>query len=320
MRIPLFFVIPLAICTIAITWWQGAKGKDFLTPPPSAVLAIEQRNLKQEKLQASLDLQNNKDLEPTKAIRVKPGQMPSIDTTLAIEEPKSEEEIIELGDLTRSPGLDAYTQFSEKGASYFIKLATLLETSGELQRTLLAWERVADSASPDAPQRKLTTDAIARLRPQLPAWIVDPTARTTIIIHAGCDTESATIVKPALKEIAALLSEHSSGIIHFKDDVSVGATASPSPLPIALWFSSGTDPSHMSRTITIPSGVTDAAQMSQSLARSLYKIFREEIGSQGSLQAPVPLDPTTTDASSLFQNSVTRRHWHAFSKRLSKIP
>ena len=320
MRVSLFLVIPLAFATVAIVWWQGVKGKDFLTPPPSVLLALQQKSLNQANSPTVTDLENTKDFEPTKAILVKPERMPDLDPAMAIEEPKIDEEVIDVGDLTRSPGLDAYVQFSEKGSAYFIQLATLLETSGEVQRALLAWERVADSSSPDAQQRQSASAAIARLRPQLPPWTVDPIARTPITIHAACDAETAKHLKPILKEIAVFFAESSSGIIRCNDDVTISPPASPRPLPTALWFSCAADKSIISKTITIPPGTSDPAQLRLTLLRSLYKIFREEIGAQSVCQPPVDLEPPPFDPSPLFQASVTRLHWQEFSKRFSPRP
>lgn len=317
MRIHYFITALLSVATIALVWWNGVKHKDFLTPPSAEVIAMARQST-----MASLSApQGIEPDQPAKAILVKPTKLtlPNPELETVVKEEK--EALADLGDLTTVPGLDQYADLSEKGAEYVISLATQLETKGELQRALLAWERVIDVVSADSDQRAMASKALTRLTPQLPPWNIDPSATQTIVFQAGCDRDTAEMLEPLMKEVAAMITSSTSGILQVQEKVHAGPRPSKDgpKLPIALWFG-GLDPkSQQSKTITIGSEYADATLMRQALMSSAYKLIRDEIGSQTAFQAPIEWK-ADQDAAALFSSAVTRLLWQEFGSRLNVIP
>lgn len=316
-RVHYLITIFLSIATVAIVWWNAVKQKDFMTPPNAEEIALA----RQETLDSLAVPGGIAPEQPIKAILVKPTKLslpnPELDTVVVAEK----ETQTEMGDLTTSPGLDQYADLSEKGADHMEALATLFETKGELQRALLAWERMVDVVSADSDQRTIAYKAIARLTPQLPPWNIDPTAAQTIVFHSGCDRDVAALIEPLMQEITALISANTSGILQVQANVNAGPRPSKDgpKLPIALWFSGKDEKSQQSKTITISSESTDPEVLRKALLTSAYKLIRDEIGSQTAFQAPMELKPDH-DVGTLFGTAVTRLSWMEFGTRLNKIP
>jgi hypothetical protein len=313
-RIHYFIAVISCVITVSLVWWNGVKDKDFLTPPSDQRL-VEVRHATAIDLKA-VDV-IAQDL-PAKAILVKPTKLMLPDPALEPPPQKKEDLLAEFGDLSVSPGLDCYADLAEKGSDFFVALATQLEAKGELQRALLAWERVLDGVKPEPAQYELASKAIQRLSPQLPLWNVDPSAVHVIQLKAGCDRETAELLEPILAELCALLSTNSSGIVEIKAKVNSGPRpAKDAPkLPIALWFSGYDQKSTQSKTITISSDQTDPVVLRNLVLTSAYKLIREDVGSLTDFQAPIahkePQDPL-----SLFQSSVSRLLWQKFASRLN---
>jgi len=315
-RIHYLIAVISCVITISLVWWNGVKSKDFLTPPPDQRL-VEVRHA------TAMDLEVPdviaQDL-PAKAILVKPTKLTLPDPSLEHTPQEKEEELVELGDLSVSPGLDCYADLAEKGSDFLVAMATQLENKGELQRALLAWERVLDVVKPEPAQYELASTAIQRLTPQLPMWNVDPSAMHVIQLQAGCDRDTAAVLEPILNEVCALLSGGTSGIVEIKAKVNSGPRpAKDAPkLPIALWFSGLDEKSTQSKTITIPSDQTDPAFLRNLVLTSAYKLIREDVGSHTAFQAPIaykePQDPMP-----LFQSSISRLLWQEFAGRLNTL-
>ena len=92
---------------------------------------------------------------------------------------------LEFGDLESSPGLAEYSEHAQKGAAFLSRLAATLETHGESQRALLAWERVIDSCESTRAEFEEAGDALDRLRPILPNWNIDPEGDLNILLQFG---------------------------------------------------------------------------------------------------------------------------------------
>lgn len=317
MRIHFLITAILSVATIALVWWSGVKNKDFLKPPSAQVIAAA-RQTTLASLSAPQGIESD---QPAKAILVKPTKLtlPNPELETVVKEEKETQ--VDLGDLATVPGLDQYADLSEKGPEAMISLATQLETIGELQRALLAWERVLDIVSADADQRAMASKALVRLTPQLPPWNIDPSATQVIVFQAGCDRDTATALEPFMKEVADMISASTSGILQVQAKVHAGPrpTKDGPKLPIALWFGGQEEKSQQSKTITIGSDYADPQQMRQALISSAYKLIRDEIGSQTAFQAPIELK-SDQDASALFSTAVTRLLWQEFGGRLNVIP
>lgn len=311
MRVSYYLVAPLGITTVALTWWLGVRGKDFITPPTFALQA------KQELAQNS---EKNAEDETSRnaAIVVKPLKNYPDDPPLTTEEQPPEEEYIETGDLINVPAIDAYSELANKGATYLIRLATILESQAQHERALLAWERVLDSTQPSDEQRSSAEKALQRLKPQLPAWIVDPEARTSIIINAGCDTQTAKILAPLFTEIAKQLSDDTSGLIQFQTNITPNPSNIAIAKPIALWFSYEKSQNPKSKTITTPPASQDPTSLRFQLESAIYKLLREEMSSENGQIPPPKFDSNVKDVSPFFKWSITRRQWANFAERISQ--
>jgi hypothetical protein len=307
----------LCLAIVWIVWWNGVKHKDFVSPPSPVQLA----KVREQTLRNLGALEIIAHEEPAKAILVKATSLTLPNPALEKEMAQTKDEIMEMGDLITAPGLDCYANLSEKGASHLIDLATLLETKGELQRSLLAWERVIDVVKPEKEQYNIAWKAMQRLKPQLPPWNIDPTGFQVVIINAGCDRETAKLLEPVLAELADFLASASSGIVQVQSKIFSGpAPAKGGPqLPIALWFSGSADHSVQSKTISIPSQYSDQAAMKRVVAASAYKLIRDDIASKTAFQAPDDLKENE-DANPLLATALTRLLWSEFATRLNSPP
>lgn len=314
------FIIATLLCglTVAIVWWNGVKSKDFITPPNAEAILVAQRKAR-ESLQIHDAIIPD---EPTKAILVKA-------TKLNLPDPKLEAaeigtintaSVTDVGDLLSAPGLDSYASFAEKGTTHLIALATLLETKGELQRALLVWERVVDMASTDDRQYDTAIKAIQRLTPMVPNWNIDSTSTVVIMLDAGCDRDTAKILRPILEEAASILTASSSGIL--KVEAKIHERPSPAKdsakLPIAIWFSGVAVNSAQSATVSIPSVYADPAQMRSTLLFSIYKLIREDIDAKTAFTPPRDAS-SGQDPTALFPVAITRLAWQEFATNLNIV-
>ena len=125
-----------------------------MTPPPEAKLAeIRAR------VEASVPQPNH----PDDAVSTPPAPPPP---PPVVDAPPAQN----LGDLGKPPALDDYTDLAANGAAALMERATALESVGESQRALLAWERVLDSTNPEKTEAETAIAAIQRLRPTLADW------------------------------------------------------------------------------------------------------------------------------------------------------
>ena len=313
-RVHYLIAVILSVITISVVWWNGVKRKDFLTPPPDQRL-VEVHHSTAIDLEATDGIAQ--DL-PAKAILVKPTKLTLPDSAQESNPQVKEDELVVLGDLTVSPGLDCYADLAEKGSDFLVAMATELETKGELQRALLAWERVLDVVKPVPEQYELASKAILRLSPQLPLWNVDPSTVFVVRLQVGCDGETAELLEPVLIELCTLLNTGTSGIVEIKPKVNSGPRPSEDApkLRIALWFSGRDEKSMQSKTVTIPSDHTDPTVLRNLVLTSAYKLIREDVSSHTEFLAPIahqePQDPLP-----LFQSSVSRLLWQEFARRLN---
>ncbi len=311
MRIPILLVLPLAILTIGLIWWWGVREKDFVTPPNAQSLAaVRESALKELKATESIAGENS-----TAAIKTKPTKLvlPSGEESKPATEPVLP--VIEVGEVTIVPGLDCYLPAAAKGPEAMTNLATHLETIGELQRALLAWERVLDATTADPAQQEIARKAVERLRPQVPVWNVDPLAAQSIVLHATCDAERAKTLEPLLQEIVQQLNTASSGMLNCSLELEAGAkpSANAPRQPVALWFQGTSADSPSSKTMTIPVLSDSAPDQAKLLMGNVYKLVRDGVNTQPELRPLGEWQPGS-DPSPLLQNAITRRTWSLWSR------
>jgi hypothetical protein len=305
-RVPWYAYLPLILLTVGLTWWQGSKKKEFLVPPDEKALAQIRQQTKEE-------LKATDSIVQERPILVKPKKL------ILPEEHKDQGSLSslkpeEFGDPTVAPGLDGYRALAGKGAMLLAELATQLESRGETQRALLAWERVIDSTEAELAQQDAASLAIQRLRGQLPNWNVDPTATKTVLLHARCGPERNRELEAIFLDIIALLNKASSGLIDFQLKLQPGPkpTKGSPPQPVALWFSGPTVDSVISKTASIPLANSPAEEQKNRLLLAVYKLLRDGSRIRPDLR---PLrDPQSNDPVRLLETAITRRTWELWAQ------
>jgi hypothetical protein len=159
-RVPIPVVIVLSLAALGLTWWQGTRHMDFLTPPSETVLARTRARAAVVQHEKSRLFSIGRELKEKAAIESPIRAAPAIDP----------------GDPASPAPLNAYAEHAAEGPSAYITLAVHLEEQGGNARALLAWERVIDSCRPDDPQRQAAMSGIQRLRPVVAPWNIDPVA------------------------------------------------------------------------------------------------------------------------------------------------
>lgn len=305
-RVPIPLVILLCVSVIGGFWWNGTRHMDFLTPPSEARLA-EIRS----KVEASLPPADHP-VDAVSAPIPQPAPPPP-----PMEEPKPE---IDPGDLECKPTLREYVDRAPQGAAHFIELAALLETKGEFQRALLAWERAIDSGKPDENQTAAAISAIKRLRPTLPDWNTDPAKTIAITLQAGTGKKTAKTLKPILEETARELSRASAGILKVTVQITAGRDskkAASGPAPVALWLAGPAKKARSTEVLSFTVGPPDTLR--EEVRKTVFQILRGYLGRKSG-QCPPPAIPDGQPALDAFNSHITRLYWHELGTMLGHPP
>jgi hypothetical protein len=294
-RVPIPLVILLCLAVVGGAWWYGTWNADFLTPPSESELA-EIRARAAHALPATH--------YPEDAI-AKAGETPAPPPPPA-EEPKP---VIELGDLESPPVLHEYADLANKGAAHLIDLAVLLETEGEFQRALLAWERVIDSAKPDETQTISATSAIKRLRPAIPAWNKDPASSIAITLQAGTGKKTTKLLKPVLEQAALEIEQASAGILKVKAAITAGKDrkADTGPAPVALWLAGPAKDSRSTEVLSFTVGSPES--LTEEINKTVFQIICGYLTRAIQLTPPVAIEEGEKPLDALGSH-ITRRQWH----------
>ena len=321
MRVPLSLSILLAIGVPIVVWWLGARHMDFLTPPSEAHLAAVR-----QKTAASL---------PPAQIQPPPAAPQVPPTPPALPGPeKKPEPAVEIGDLNPNPGLNTYADLAAKGTRHLIELASLLETAGELPRTLLAWERVLDSTTPDPAQASAAIAAIQRLRPIQPVVKGNPAKPIPVVIHASTGTKLESSLKTHLDQVAHSLELASCGILKVTAKVTINRksdtkstpaktpAAKPStpkspPSPVAIWLTGLAEKSPATETLSFTVAKTETLQTD--ILRRIFRLVGNRL--EQTLAFP-PVTPAAADEPPLhaLEFHITRLHWEKFGRSLNTPP
>ncbi len=293
MRVPISIVIPLCAITVAATWWHGTRNYDFLTPPPDAKLAAIRARVgttipqpDQPADAVSSPIISARPLEPNPATGTNATQGP--------------------------PDLDEYREYAQEGARYFIDLAVLLESQGQSQRALLAWERVLDSTKPTPNEARAAFKAIRNLRSSLPEWHSSP---SRITLHAGTSATTAQSLAPAIAAIAGEIENAADGLLQITPMINSasGDSPAPGPAPVALWLSGPLETSDSTDVFSIT--IDPAQQAETSIRKTAYQLIRSYLKRSTDLHPPIPI-PESEDGKNAFTTRVTRLTWRAFGNRL----
>ncbi len=274
---------------------------DFLIPPSEARL----KEIR-VKVEASLPKEEKPDvISIPKLVKVTaPPPEP-------VEPPKPS---IDLGDLTILPSLKNYAERASNGSSHLIELATALEEKGELQRSLLAWERVTDLSKPDPAQAAAAFNAIKRLRSSLPAWNTKPETMIQITLRASTGKKQAKVLTPILESVARDLEAASSGILKIKTSIKIGKTNTKGQSLIALWLKGVDEKSTSTEVISFT--VNSPENLGDSLLRTIYQLTSNHISRSTTYTPPVSLTAVESPKDALSYR-ITRLCWNEFAAALN---
>lgn len=301
MRIPFYVSIPLALITVALIWWVGTRGMDFLTPPSEARL----EQVRAEAL-ASLPVTRTED----DAISIKapiPDNDPSTSNPVSLEP-------VDLGDIKSPPVLDSYSERAPEGAAKLIALAAALENAGSFQRALLAYERVLDLSQPDPEQIQSTLASITRLRPTLPRWNNNKKSALPVIIHIGTGEKFAGILPKILDQIASDLNNSSSGLIVFSHQLNIGRSirTNEAPTPVAIWI---TGAGEKAPSTDVLSFTTDDPEILKAdLQKTIFNLIRAHLSKSASYS---PAPEALEDPMTALNSNITRLLWKEFGTLLN---
>ena len=216
-----------------------------------------------------------------------------------------------------SPQLAEYRNQAVTDPALLLELARQLETQGKLQRSLLAWERLLDSAATDDARTAEAIQTIKRLRPALPQWNMDPAKTIAITLHAGAGKSTAVILTPVLEEIARDLEQASSGILKITASVKAGhdIPKSRGPAPIALWISGPGVAANS--TGVLASTIGPDENLREDVLKTLLRIIRSYLSRTASLTVPETGGADDNPLDSM-QSRITRLGWFELGSRLNK--
>jgi hypothetical protein len=305
-RVPVYLTIPLCLILVAGLWWHGTRGMDFIVPPSQAEL---------ERIRATV----HASLRDAKVAHVAASSAAPARAPIPPPDVLEPKPAIELGDLKTEPVIHEYTDLAGKGAEHLINLAVLLETEGEFQRALLAWERVLDSGKPDATQTAAAVQAIKRLRPTLPDWNSDPARKIAVTLHAGTGKRMATSLKPALETIAAELEKASSGVLQITPKITAGKDPRKvtGPAPVALWFGGAAEKSRSTEVLSFT--VASNEILADEVRKTAFEVIAGYVG-KGIRQSPPPPLFEGETVSEALTSHVTRMLWREMGTLLNHPP
>ncbi|MEN9975195.1 MAG: hypothetical protein RLZZ282_1201 [Verrucomicrobiota bacterium] len=304
MRVPIPWVLLLSLVTIGSVGWLGARKCDFLTPPTAAQLAACRK-----KIELSLKhSQHVANVAASPAVVVAPPVSPPL------EEPKP---TMILGDFSTPPTLREYCDLAPKGAAHLIDLAVLLEVEGEIQRALLAWERVLDTGKPDPAQINTACAAIKRLRPTLPDGNPTRTKPIALTLHAGTSSKTTQPLTLALTEIARELERASAGLLQITPAVSVGRVKGiPSkPTSVAVWLTGPLKSSASTAMLTFP--LKSTKPLREDLLKSLLTLTRCHLVRATTHSPPPSMDQDQNPLDALY-SQITRLNWLELGASLNR--
>lgn len=298
MRVPIPVVILLCLCVVGGVWWVGTRDHDYLTPPPGSDLAA----IRTKETDALPPPGDAPDLEPS------PQTTEAVKPVRVFPAPKSNDD---------SPQLAEYRNQAANDPALLAETAFQLETQEKLQRSLLAWERILDTAAPDETRTAEALLSIKRLSSSLPLWNEDPTKAVTIMLHAGAGKSTAEILAPVLEEIARDLEKASSGILKITPMVKAGndIPTGMGPAPIALWFTGPGAEARTTETIVFTSGSHEMIR--DDLLKAILRLIRSHLARSASLTVPEAGNTGENPLDSI-RLRITRLGWHELGSRLNK--
>ena len=303
MRVPLPIALVLIIALVGGLWWARTKDMDFMTPTGRI------GNLP-EFVTRPYDSSPAPDLPAPVARAAEAGE-----TDRPPAEPSQNS--LEFGDLASSPGLAEYSEHVPKGAAFLSRLAVMLETQGEFQRALLAWERVIDSTDATHAELEQAGDALERLQPNLPHWNIDPEGDLNILLQFGTTRPHDETFNRVAQDVADFLRQDSSDIVAVIPRITTSHfPEAPAQSPIAIYLTGPSDgESAQSNVLSINPPPDDPAAIRRDILQVVYRLVQARIATLEGVTIPqaatYPEEPERD-----FKRRLTRLHWKYFADSL----
>jgi hypothetical protein len=298
-RVPIPVVIVLSLAALGLTWWQGTRHMDFLTPPSETVLARTRARAAVVQHEKSRLFSIGRELKEKAAIESPIRAAPAIDP----------------GDPASPAPLNAYAEHAAEGPSAYITLAVHLEEQGGNARALLAWERVIDSCRPDDPQRQAAMSGIQRLRPVVAPWNIDPVAAKPLVIEATVPAGApADALEEILTKCAHELGRHSSGLLRFEPRVERPERKGPQAPVLSLQLTAEGAGAASTGFLDFPLPA-EPDLLRREILSGAYKLVISQLAATSDLAPPVPLSDGESPSAAL-ETKITRLCWEEFGKSL----
>ena len=285
--IPVKIALALLIVVPITIWFVGTSKYDFMTPRslPSHELRPEFPSPLDREIAESL---NSRIQEPPEKIAL----------------PK-----IEIGDLQTSPSLATYLEDAQLGAPALLDLAARLQKIGQVQRAVLAYERILDSTPANTKPRLEAESSLANLKATLPPWNADSSAATTFTINFNTAREPESL-EGAINTLSELVrvSSGNQALPRFLINKSPKPSEELPALPIAMWLTiTGEDVEKPSLTVlsVVPQSENE---LSDKLTAGLFYLLNKRIQSIGALMLPNPLEAEQEPENAVV-NRITRLSW-----------
>lgn len=226
-------------------------------------------------------------------------------------------------DFNLKPTLSEHGILRDKGSGYLSRFAAQLESEGQQQHALLAWERVIDTTNPNEDQRDLALTSIKRLKSSLPPWNSKTNADISLTLHVGASINHTQALQRALKITADSISKASGGLIHTETKLSLGKQSpnQATSVPIALWLSRPARPSEENRVETNPvsfmADPIDENALVSELQAGVYEIVHKHLAKKTSF-TKLPKNPTYSQADELIHYHITRLMWREFANSMKE--
>lgn len=301
MRVPIPFVILLAIAVVSGVWMYGTHGKDPLTDPTAQELAAIKA-----KVAASFP-----EIDKATDVISVPAEPPVTEKPV-VEEPAKPE--IDLGNLAETPTLAYYNERASQGTAELSDLASALEKKGQFQRALLAWERVLDLTKPDPEQAKTAVSAIRRLRPTLPDWNLAPAKPIAIVLEAGTGKKMTKTLEPMLKLAAVEIQKSSAGLLTVSTKINVGKSNAKGPSPVAVWLAGPGKKPVTTGVLSFTVGANE--QLHDEVLKTVFQLVRNFLKQSTSYTEPAPLGEKENPMDAL-NFRITRLCWNEFAASLN---
>jgi hypothetical protein len=292
-------VFLLIFPAIALPWWIGTRGADFLSPPTDEALAL----IRETALAALPRLATHSDA-------ISPhghGSRVIVDTSPP-----------PLGDLSAKPSLDEYSARAGRNSAELIDIAARLDKEGHIERALLAWERILDFSEADEAMVGTAIEAIRQLRPRVKPWIDSPDRAFTVFLEAGTGIRAAEALEPVLSQVGADLAQASSGILNVTTRVHAGPDdlVAEGPVPVAIWLSGGGEDPAETGVLTFT--VATPETIEHDVHRIILQLVVRQLSSSNAIPKP-PDVSDETDPRDVLRWGITRLQWREFGRMLNPV-